>query len=265
MAQAGQRDGQLQAQDPLNPSSSSDFVGQLAQFSALEQTSQTNTKLDEIATGQVSAMRATFAGFVGKSITAKSNSVTLTGSPTPPQVTAHVDASQSGVSLVVKDSAGNAVRTMTLPPLTAGDQSIAFDGKDDKGAVLPSGDYTIALVDKNGKALSNGYAAVKGVITGLDYLTDGPHTVRGLAAELNVSKPAITRALDRLGELDLARRKVDPMDRRSILVQRTLKGTAFLRDMRQIMVEAEQNTRDMPAASGEAANGEPTGSSRKAG
>jgi DNA-binding MarR family transcriptional regulator len=27
------------------------------------------------------------------------------------------------------------------------------------------------------------------------HLTDGPHTVRGLAAELNVSKPAITRAL----------------------------------------------------------------------
>ena len=53
-----------------------------------------------------------------------------------------------------------------------------------------------------------------------------------------VSKPAITRALDRLGELDLARRKVDPADRRSVLVQRTLKGTAFLRDLRGIMGEA---------------------------
>ena len=70
------------------------------------------------------------------------------------------------------------------------------------------------------------------------YLNEGAHTVRGLAAELNVSKPAITRALDRLGELDLARRKVDPMDRRSVLVQRTLKGTAFLRDLRGIMGEA---------------------------
>jgi DNA-binding MarR family transcriptional regulator len=70
------------------------------------------------------------------------------------------------------------------------------------------------------------------------YLNDGGHTVRGLAAELNVSKPAITRALDRLGELDLARRKVDPMDRRSVLVQRTTKGSAFLRDVRGIMTEA---------------------------
>src|SRR3954464_6778364 len=96
------------------------------------------------------------------------------------------------------------------------------------------------------------------------YLTDGPHTVRGLAAELNVSKPAITRALDRLGELDLARRKVDPMDRRSVIVQRTLKGTAFLRDMRQIMSEAETQMHEMPT--GEPANSEPArGEGRKAG
>src|SRR5664279_5653907 len=53
------------------------------------------------------------------------------------------------------------------------------------------------------------------------YLNDDAHTVRGLAAELNVSKPAITRALDRLGEFDLARRKTDLQDRRSVLVQRT--------------------------------------------
>jgi DNA-binding MarR family transcriptional regulator len=70
------------------------------------------------------------------------------------------------------------------------------------------------------------------------YLMDGAHTVRGLAADLRVSKPAITRALDRLGELDLARRKVDPADRRSVLVQRTTKGTAFLRDLRTILSES---------------------------
>ncbi len=70
------------------------------------------------------------------------------------------------------------------------------------------------------------------------YLDDTAQTVRGLAAALNVSKPAITRALDRLGELDLARRKVDPMDRRSVLVQRTLKGSAFLRDLRAAMATA---------------------------
>jgi DNA-binding MarR family transcriptional regulator len=70
------------------------------------------------------------------------------------------------------------------------------------------------------------------------YMTAGPHTVRGLAAELNVSKPAITRALDRLGELGLARRKVDPMDRRSVLVQQTQEGRALLTTLRDIMAAA---------------------------
>src|SRR3954469_16045373 len=67
------------------------------------------------------------------------------------------------------------------------------------------------------------------------YLTAGPHTVRGLAAELNVSKPAITRALDRLGELSLARRVIDPLDRRSVNVLQTPAGIVYLQDLRQAM------------------------------
>jgi len=95
-------------------------------------------------------------------------------------------------------------------------------------------DTIVSLVRRDGPDLS---ARQLGVFLTC-YLQDGAHTVRGLAADLNVSKPAITRALDRLGELELARRKVDPADRRSVLVQRTLKGQAFLRDLRSIMAEA---------------------------
>lgn len=62
------------------------------------------------------------------------------------------------------------------------------------------------------------------------YLSDPPHTVRGLAATLNVSKPAVTRALDRLGALGYVRRKKDEADKRSILVQRTIAGSVFLRE-----------------------------------
>jgi len=70
------------------------------------------------------------------------------------------------------------------------------------------------------------------------YLEAEAQTVRGLAAHLNVSKPAITRALDRLSEFDLVRRKSDPLDRRSVLVQRTAKGNALLRDLTKIMADA---------------------------
>lgn len=67
-------------------------------------------------------------------------------------------------------------------------------------------DTIVALVRRGGPDLT---ARQLGVFL-TSYLHEGPHTVRGLAADLNVSKPAITRALDRLGELELARRKIDP-------------------------------------------------------
>ncbi len=107
-------------------------------------------------------------------------------------------------------------------------------------------DTVVALVRRDGPDLS---ARQLGVFLTC-YLQDGNHTVRGLAAELNVSKPAITRALDRLSELDLARRKVDPQDRRSVLVQRTLKGQAFLRELRSIMQEASSTKRETAAQGG---------------
>jgi DNA-binding MarR family transcriptional regulator len=62
------------------------------------------------------------------------------------------------------------------------------------------------------------------------YLQAPPHTVRGLAAALGVSKPAVTRAVDRLESLNFVRRRKDETDKRSVLVQRTVAGSVFLRD-----------------------------------
>ena len=105
----------------------------------------------------------------------------------------------------------------------------------------------VTLVRRDGSDLSARQLAV--FLT--CYLMDGGHTVRGLAADLNVSKPAITRALDRLGELDFARRKVDPADRRSVLVQRTVKGAAFLRDLRSILSDSASAAKKGQTATGE--------------
>ncbi len=70
------------------------------------------------------------------------------------------------------------------------------------------------------------------------YLTPPPHTVRGLARDLNISKPAVTRAIDRLTEIEFVRRKVDEQDRRSVLVQRTVRGSVFLREFGELIVTA---------------------------
>ena len=106
------------------------------------------------------------------------------------------------------------------------------DGPHDLAGVLRR--TIVDLVRRDGPDLS---ARQLGVFLTC-YLENDSQTVRGLAAKLSVSKPAITRALDRLTEFDLVKRKTDPMDRRSVLVQRTTAGAAFLRDLRSIMREA---------------------------
>ena len=62
----------------------------------------------------------------------------------------------------------------------------------------------------------------------LVYLTPGPHTVRGLANILGVSKPVITRALNTLGSLGYLRRVRDEADRRNVFVAKTNTGQEFL-------------------------------------
>lgn len=92
-------------------------------------------------------------------------------------------------------------------------------------------DTIVGTVRRDGPDLS---ARQFGVFL-ITYLEDGPHTVRGLAARLEVSKPAITRSLDRLAELGLTKRAPDPRDRRSVLVIRTRRGNDFLADLRSYL------------------------------
>lgn len=72
------------------------------------------------------------------------------------------------------------------------------------------------------------------------YLNPGPHTVRGLARVLNVSKPVVTRALNRLGSLGYLRRQRDETDKRNIFVARTSEGAEFLEEFGQFIGDADQ-------------------------
>ncbi|MDP6704746.1 MAG: MarR family transcriptional regulator [Alphaproteobacteria bacterium] len=65
-----------------------------------------------------------------------------------------------------------------------------------------------------------------------------PQTVRGLAAHLKVSKPAIVRALDSLGKLDFVRRRPDERDRRSVQIHRTVRGAVFLSEFAGLVAQA---------------------------
>src|SRR6186713_2147809 len=81
----------------------------------------------------------------------------------------------------------------------------------------------------------------------LVYLTPGPHTVRGLARVLGVSKPVVTRALNTLGALGYLRRERDQDDRRNIFVVRTKDGAEFLEGFKRNLRAGDDPAGQRPA------------------
>lgn len=68
------------------------------------------------------------------------------------------------------------------------------------------------------------------------YMRPPPHTVRGLAATFGVTKPVITRALDTMGAMGLVDRVRDELDRRNVLIKRTVGGALYLEKLGDLII-----------------------------
>ena len=71
-------------------------------------------------------------------------------------------------------------------------------------------------------------------------LTRGPHTVRGLAKQLKIAKPAVTRALDTLAKQNLIKRVKDENDLRNVFIERTEDGAHYLRTLSTMIAAASR-------------------------
>jgi DNA-binding MarR family transcriptional regulator len=76
------------------------------------------------------------------------------------------------------------------------------------------------------------------------YLEQPPHTVRGLAHKLGVTKPVITRALDSMGKQAIVARRRDESDKRNVIIQRTVKGALYVEKLGDMVV---RKASDLPA------------------
>lgn len=93
-------------------------------------------------------------------------------------------------------------------------------------------DVNLALVRSGEPDLSSRQIAVLLTI----YLEAPPHTVRGLAHKLGVTKPVITRALDTMGKLNLVSRRRDEADRRNVIIQRTVAGALAVERLGDLII-----------------------------
>jgi len=140
---------QLKHQDPLKPQDDAAFVAQLAQFSSLEQTMGINDRLDMLSVQSQGLQNSQVVGLVGKMGTVRGSLVTSDGSGTGTPISFTLDGKAATSSVVIKNQAGQTIRTIELGEKPAGLVRVSWDGKDNAGNLQPAGTYNVTVTAKN--------------------------------------------------------------------------------------------------------------------
>ena len=154
---------QLQHQDPLNPMDTSQFTNQLVLFAQVQQQIDINQNLESMMSSQNSSALASSANYLGTGVTAVSSSLPLQNSDSTFYYTTPSDA--ASVSIVITDSAGNIVETMTGSP-APGTHTATWNGSEISGGKATDGTYglTVTATGTNGSTTQLD-TAVSGTVT----------------------------------------------------------------------------------------------------
>lgn len=133
---------QLQHQDPLNPTDTSQFTNQLVLFAQVQQQIDINQNLETMQASQNSSALASSANYLGTGVTAVSSSLPLQNGTSSFYYTTPANA--ASVSIVITDSAGNIVDTQT-GSATAGTQSATWNGQKFDGTTAKDGTYNLTV------------------------------------------------------------------------------------------------------------------------
>lgn len=146
---------QLKNQDPMNPMDGTEFIGQLAQLTQVEQAYNTNSNLEKLISMMNDSSAMSAVSYIGQEVTAAGSEVALT-SGGEAKISYVVPKTAQQVVVDIKDSSGSTVRTLTQGQTAAGTASLVWDGKNEAGTALPSGTYTFAVkgVDSSGNTFT---------------------------------------------------------------------------------------------------------------
>lgn len=160
---------QMKNQDPLSPMDSTEFLGQLAQLTQVEQAYNTNSNLESLITAFSSSNSFNAVSFLGTTIHAYGDQVALVEGAQP-TLTYDLSKGATGVTVQIFDSAGQLVRTITGGAASAGTNSLVWDGKGNNGKVIPAGTYSVsvAATDAAGTKFS-GTPMIQGKVDGINW------------------------------------------------------------------------------------------------
>jgi len=134
---------QLQNQDPNQPMDPTKFVTDLTQMSQLEATQNMNNSIQAMTLGFQSLQTLQAAAMIGKSVQVVGEDVSHTqGDET--QFRLNLDQSLTDVKVVITNDSGP-IKELSIGDLNPGEKAITWDGTDEQGNAVPSGQYTLTV------------------------------------------------------------------------------------------------------------------------
>ncbi len=163
---------QLKHQDPLDPMKSSEFTSQLVQFSGVEQSINTNKKLDQLVQLQTSNQLNSAVSFIGKIVEVISDLLLLKDGAA--KISYGLDRNAAHTIISITDQNGRAVRAVQ-GETAAGRHEFAWDGRDSNGVQVPDGVYGFSVVATDGDDETiDTIAASFGRVTGVEVVENAP-------------------------------------------------------------------------------------------
>lgn len=140
---------QMQNQDPMEPTDSTEFTAQLAQFSAVEQQVLTNERLAALSLQMSSLSSAGLASWIG--MEARVAGLAHFDGSAAVEVYPMANDKAEEAYLIVKDEDGKEIDRVKIDPKA---ETVKWDGLDDKGKPFPEGNYVFQTESKaEGKVL----------------------------------------------------------------------------------------------------------------
>jgi flagellar basal-body rod modification protein FlgD len=145
---------ELKNQDPTQAQDPNAMISQMAQFSALEQQTSTNSLLTGMQNQFYALFQNQSANLIGKNVQVTSSSMDLASGKA--SIGVNLPSAASKVSIAIQNAAGQTVKTLNPGAMAAGNQVVAWDGKDAAGNQLPDGSYTVNITasDTSGNAVN---------------------------------------------------------------------------------------------------------------
>ncbi|NOX67807.1 MAG: flagellar hook assembly protein FlgD [Gammaproteobacteria bacterium] len=154
---------QFRNQDPFKPMENGEFLGQLAQFSTVSGISSLNEGFNGLSASLVNDQALQAANLVGRRVLASADVGYLADGGSISGAV-QLGSSASSVQVEIADSSGELIRRIDLGAQPSGQVRFTWDGRDSRGDVVDSGDYSIVTRVSRGANVENAETLLEATI-----------------------------------------------------------------------------------------------------